>query len=149
MDKYLPILLCICGTLAEISVSGMLNLPSMLFGREWTVRPSKKIKPVLMSIPAAVSLVQDLTFYYALTHVAMQRESILASWSLAMPVAILLSRLFMFKVFTYGMMVSAAFVLCGAAMEFTQDNTGGATVFWAMLVLIAASCQAMMITIES
>ena len=116
---HLPVLQCAFGTFAEISLSVLLFLPSMLFGRSWTVRPSTQINPVLMSVPAALSLVQDLVFYYALLHVASSQETLIASRSLALPIALLLSRLIISKVFTTGMVVSVAIIFGGTALEFS------------------------------
>ena len=83
------------------------------------MRPSTQINPVLMSVPAALSLVQDLVFYYALLHVASSQETLIASRSLAMPLALLLSRLIISKVFTTGMVVSVAIIFGGTALEFS------------------------------
>ena len=78
-----------------------------------------------MSIPAAVSLMQDITFYYAISTIVIDdsRQAILTINGLAMIAVMFFARWLISKVYTSGMLVSLLIVLSGAGFAFGHGLT--------------------------
>ena len=64
-NVFIPISQGIWGAFAELSVVGAVYIPSLIFD-VCTQKPSTKINPILMTVPAAISLLRDITFYASL-----------------------------------------------------------------------------------
>ena len=67
-ESFVPIVQYIWGTFAEIIIVSLVYLPSLMFDL-YKCNTSTRINPILMTVPAAMSLLQDITFYFALSMV--------------------------------------------------------------------------------
>ena len=83
----------------ELAVVGLVYLPSLFFDA-CKRNPSTRISFVLMTVPAALSLIQDITFYYALTMIASSTKVFIVARGVALPLCVLFTKWLFSKVYT-------------------------------------------------
>ena len=152
-ESFVPVVQYIWGTFAEIIIVSLVYLPSLMFDL-YKCNSSTRINPILMTVPAAMSLLQDITFYFALSMVLDSQMAFLSIRGLALPILVFLTRFIIRKVYTTGMLLSLVLLLGGAGLALVHGEAAISTSLdmspiFMLLVIVSATSSAMLHTIES
>ena len=94
-----------------------------------------------MTVPAALSLLQDTTFYFALSMVMNSQMAFLSVKGFAVPVIVFLTRCIIRKVYTAGMLLSLVLLLGGTGLAFAAlgGDHSEMTIIFQVLIGVSAT----------